>query len=939
MQPERWSQIEKLYHSAAALQPDDRAAFLEQACGGDPELRQEVESLLAHDEQAENFIESPALEIAAELARNEVESLIGRTVSHYRIVSLLGTGGMGEVYRANDIRLKRPVALKRVSRKVGSDLRGCQRILKEAERASAINSPHVAAVYDVFQENGEVFLVMEYVEGDSLRKKLWTSGRVAVPEFVDLALQCAEALAAAQKKGIVHRDIKPENILITPGGQVKILDFGLAKRLPPPSAEAQPTVSVETMEFSLAGTPGYIAPEVLLGGEADHRSDIFALGVVFYEMLTGRHPFRGEHPRATAGYTLQATPARVGEVVRGVPPELDRIIAKMLVKSPEERYATAADLLADLRALEHSGARPWAVSDAPPTRRWTRHLGRGAAVMILVVLALAIFPSARQLWKRWFVGADLPEKKNLAVLPFMVVGENPSGHAFAQGLAETLTARLAQLTERYPLQVVPPSEIRSQNVNSVEQASVGLGANLVLEGSLEQAGSQVRVTYHLVDSRSRQQLRADTVTAEAADPFATEDRVVQSVLRSLDMQLGSEDRRALEARGTSEPAAYDYYLRGRGYLMEYQKPENIDSAIEEFHRALERDPNYTLAFAGLGESYWRKYEMTHAAEWMTKALETCQRAAALNEGAICLGHVYNETGKYDQATSEFLRALEIDPTADDAYRGLAFAYEHLGKTAEAEQTYRRAIAVRPQYWAGYSWLGVFFFHQGRFREAASMFQQVIALAPDGFRGYQNLGGTYIALGRFDQAVPLLERSVHLRPSPGTYSNLGTAYFCLRRFADAVRAYEQAVKLDDRDCVLWGNLAEAYYWSPGEREKSAAAYRRALPLAEEQLKVNPRRSSALGQVALGSVMLGDAATAQQYLRRALAVAPLDADLQLKGAIIESRLGHSEQAVAFLAKALAAGIAPDVISSNPNFDELAKTEPLQRLLRERSTSLRN
>ena len=859
--------------------------------------------------------------------------LTGVRVGRFAIRALLGTGGMGEVYCADDTRLKRPVALKRVSRKLGADPRARQHILKEAERASALSSPHIAAVYDVLEENGEVFLVMEYVEGTSLRQRLRMVGQFPTSQFLDLAMQCAEALVVAYRKGIVHRDIKPENILITPAGQAKILDFGLAKHVPTPD-EADVTISGDSLDWSLAGTPGYMAPEVLLGGEADHRSDIFALGVVFYEMLTGRHPFGAEHRTAAA---LQVTPVSAGKLVPSVPAELDRIVTKMLAKSPDERYATAADLLADLRTLERG--RPFLVCTAPRPHLWATRAGRGIALVVLVLLAFATAPIAHQHWRRWFVGADLPEKRNLAVLPFEVVGEDQGARAFAQGLGETLTGKLAQLTDTYPLQVVPPSEVRSQRVDSVEQACVGLGANLVLEGSLQRSGSLVRVTYHLVDAHTRRQLRGDTVTAQASDPFAMEDRVVQSVLRSLDLELGSKDRRALQARGTSEPAAYDFYLRGRGYLMEYQKAENVDSAIEVFRRALERDPNYTLAYAGLGESYWHKYQATHAAEWMTRALEACQKAAALGEGTICLGHVYNETGNYDQAVSEFQRALQVDPTSDDAYRGLAFAYEHLGKTAEAEQTYKHAIAVRPQYWAGYNWLGSFLFRQGRFQEASTMFQQVTALAPDSFRGYQNLGGAYTALGRFDQAVPALEKSVHLRPSAAAYSNLGTVYFYLRRFADAARAYEQALKLDDRDYVLWGNLAEAYYWSPGERGKSADAYRRALALAQEQLKVNPRQTSALGQVALDNAMLGDMANAEQYLRRALALAPGDPDLQLKGAVTESRLGHPDRAIAFLEKALAAGISPDVIRNHPSFDNLVKSEPLQRLLRGRDSTPRN
>ena len=857
------------------------------------------------------------------------QDLTGVCVGRFAVRALLGSGGMGEVYRADDTRLKRPVALKRVSRKLGADPSARQRIFKEAERASALNSPHIAAVYDVLEENGEVFLVMEYVEGASLRQRLRTSGRFSMSEFLNLALQCAEALAAAQKKGIVHRDLKPENILITPGGQAKILDFGLAKHLSPPGEE-EVTVSGESLQWSLAGTPGYMAPEVLLGGQADHRSDIFALGVVFYEMLTGRHPLGADHRTAAA---LQITPAPIRQSVPSVPAELERIIAKMLAKSPDERCATAADLLADLRALERG--RPFLVSTAPRPRHWARRVGRGVAVVVLVLLALAITPMARQHWNGWLGKPELPEKKNLAVLPFAVVGEDPGAHAFAQGLAETLTGKLAQLTDTYPLQVVPPSEIRSQKVDSVEQARVGVGANLVLEGSLQRSGSQVRVTYHLVDTHTRQQLRADTVTAQAGDPFAVEDRVVQSVLRSLDLELGSKDRRALAARGTTEPAAYDYYLRGRGYLMEYQKAENVDSAIEVFQRALERDPNYTLAYAGLGESYWHKYQATHAAEWMTRALEACQKAAALGEGAICLGHAYNQTGRYDQSVNQFQRALGIDPTSDDAYRGLGFAYEHLGKTAEAEQTFKHAIEVRPQYWAGYNWLGTFFFRQGRFQEAATMFEQVTALAPDSFRGYMNLGGAYTALGRFDQALPALEQSVRLRPSASAYSNLGTVYFYLRRFADAARAYEQAVKLNDRNYVLWGNLAEAYYWSPGDGEKSTDAYRKALTVAQEALKVNPRDASALGQMAMDSAMLGERKPAEEYLRRALALAPGDPDLQLKAAVIENHFGHPDRAIAFLNTALAAGLSPNLARLHPGLDSLHTDHRYQEIMQKFSS----
>jgi tetratricopeptide (TPR) repeat protein len=599
----------------------------------------------------------------------------------------------------------------------------------------------------------------------------------------------------------------------------------------------------------------------------------------------------------------------------------------MLAKSPDERYASATDVLADLRAQQTgSGTVPVAV--ATPRRSW--HIGRVIALALIVIVVLALVPVVRQQWKRRFVGSELPEKKNLAVLPFMVVGEDPGAHAFAQGLAETLTGKLSQLTDNYPLQVVPPSEIRSQKVSSVEQARVGVGANLVLEGSLQRSGSLVRVTYHLVDARNRQQLRADIVTAQAADPFAVEDRVVQSVVRSLDLELGAKERQALRARGTAEPAAYDYYLRGRGYLMEYQNPENVDSAIEVFRRSLESDPKYTLAYAGLGESYWHKYEASHASEWVAKALDNCEKAAALGEGAICLGHVYNETGKYEKAADEFQRALQLDSTSDDAYRGLAFANEHLGKTAEAEQTYRHAIAVRPQYWAGYNWLGTFLFRQGRFDEAARSFLQVTTLAPDSYRGYQNLGGAYTAMGRFSEALPALERSVQVRPTSTAYSNLGTVYFYLGRFPEAARTNEQAVKLDGRNYVLWGNLADAYFWTPGERDKAPAAYVNARSLAEEQLKINPRDASALGQVALDHAMLRERDAASQNIQHALALAPADPDLQLKAAIIALQFGNSEQSINYVGKALDAGLSPVLVKDHPAFATLRSDKRFVQIL---------
>ncbi|HVO81961.1 MAG TPA: protein kinase [Terriglobales bacterium] len=827
-----------------------------------------------------------------------------------------GPSGMGEVYYAEDTKLQRPVALKRVNRKLRNDPAARRHILREAQRASALSSEHIASVHDVVEDGEELFLVMEYVEGTTLRRRLESTPRFSLDAFLHVALQCAEALAEAQKKGIVHCDLKPENIMLTGEDHVKILDFGLARRLPVSDPLAM-TASAESRMVGCAGTPGYMAPEVWLEQKVDGRTDVFSLGVVFYEMLAGQHPFETKKLIGTADHILHDQPRPMRELARGVPEELERIVGKMLAKDPALRYQSAQDLVADLRGVQGGKTQP------RPLRKWLKDAIRPIIASLLVVLALSTIP--------WPTKPPLPEKKNLAVLPFVPAADDPEARAFSRGLTQTLTAKLTQLTDRYPIQVVSPSEIGKLSTASVTQARSELGVNLVLEGSFHQAGSRVRVVYDVVDASTHRVLRADTVTADVGDPFALEDRVVESALAALELELSTQDRKTLAARGTSQSAAYDFYLTGRGYLQEYQKPENVESAIELFRRALEKDPKFTLAYAGLGESYWQKYEVTHDRAWVAKALEACK--SANGHGYTCLGTVYNGTGKYEEAADAFQRALQLDGTNDTAYRGLAFAYEHMGKMEEAERIYRSAIRVRPEYWAGYNWLGGFLYRQGRYQEAAGQFEQVRQLAPDNFRGYNNLSGAYIMLARYADAIPLCERSIQIRPTPDAYSQLGTVYFYLRRFPEAALAYEQAVKMDEHERFLWGNLGDAYYWATGRRQESVAAYRKAIALGEEQLRVNPRDETLLSYLAVYHAMLHEEQAAWAELKQALALAPGNPDVRFNGALVANQLGDTRLAIAWLQQAVGGGLQVDQIRNSPNFDNLRTSKPFQELLREK------
>jgi eukaryotic-like serine/threonine-protein kinase len=868
--------------------------------------------------------------VQSDPAANSARDLSGTTIGRFAIQELLGKGGMGEVYRASDIRLKRQVALKRIAPHLRGDARSRERLWKEAEWASRLSDPHIAAVHDVIEEENELFIVMEYVEGQTLRQRL--AEPISVPEFLPIATECALALAAAHKAGVLHRDIKPENIMLTASGQVKILDFGVAKNLP---GRPETTTLSTGAGTAFAGTLSYMAPEVVREKESDCSADIFSLGTVFYEAIAGSNPFRAKSFLETCERILHNDPLPLRELNPNSPAELDRIVAKMLAKDPAQRYSIAADLAVDLRALELTLApsRVPVLRHLPAARR-RRALPWAALIVAAFLVAMAAYAPARQQVKNWLATNPMPRAKQVAVLPLSIVGGDAQTAAFGAGLTETLTAKLTQLTGDPSLQVVPATEIRAKHVATVDDARKEFGANLVLEGSLHKSGLQVRVNYILVDARTRRQIRTESLTLAAMDSFAAEDAVVNGAVHMLELEIQGPQRQALESHGTQVAGAYDYYLQGRGYLQNYDRVENLDSAIKVFERALALDPSYALAYAGLGDAYWKKYVSNKEPSWIEESRTACQQAirldAEMSSAHVCLGTLSAGTGNYQEAASEFERAAESEPTNDGAFRGLADAYEHLGKLEEAEKTYRRAIELRPHYWAGHNWLGVFYYRQARFREAAEMFNQVVALAPDSFRGYSNLGAAYVEQGRYADAITALQRSIAIRASDYGYTNLGNAYFFLRRYEEADRAYEQAVKLTERNSLLWWNLGDGYYWTPEKRSQSAEAYRQGIALAQEDLQINPNDSYSYGILAICHSMLGEKKQALNALQRGLRLSPSDPSLLFQAALVYNQFGQSDEAIDWLKKARAAGYSQSRIRDYPNFDALWANPRSQELL---------
>jgi serine/threonine protein kinase/tetratricopeptide (TPR) repeat protein len=846
--------------------------------------------------------------------------IIGRILGHYRVQEQIGAGGMGMVFRAYDQRLERDVALKVLPPRTLSDEAARARLRTEALTLSKLNHAHIAQVYDFDTQDGVDFLVMEFVQGATLDRKL-AQGALPEEDILRLGVQISATLEEVSSLGIVHRDLKPSNIMITPTGDVKLLDFGLSSL---PNEEA--TRSAEHSR-DLRGTLPYMSPEQLKGQPIDFRSDIYQVGAILYEAATARRPFSADVPGTLIQEILRKSPVAPRQLNPNLGPGVEAVILRCLAKDPGRRYQRASELRAALEAVSSSSETTVLVH---PVRAWTVPLRFWLMALVMTLLVVG----AGVIWRQRRSPAKPVSRMNeLVILPLSPSVDSDVA-AFGNGLVHTLTSRLSQLTATHAFQVVPASEVRNKGVSTLEQATQQFGATLGLEIDVERSGDMARVNYALVDATQHRQLDGDTITAPWSDPFALEDRVAESVLRALQVGLRPEEQKLLAQHGTNQPAAYDYYLQGWGYLQDFLKPENIESAIAEFKRALQTDPNYALAYAGLGEAYWRKYEHTKQGEWVKRAKTACDQAVRLGPDQaaahLCLGMVDAGTGAYEKALEDYKVAAGLEPTNDAAYNGWAGAYEQLGQFEQAENTYRKAISLRPNYWATYNSLGSFYMSRGRYTEASEMYSQVIALAPDSFAGYSNLGGSYFAIGDYEKAIPAFEHSVEIRPTADATSNLGMSYYQVRNYTQAAQIFEKATALDMENYEVWGNLGDAYYWSPQERGKAKAAYQKAIELALKLVTVNPRDASVLGYLAQYYAMTGERTPALANIHQALGIAPADPDLLETAATVFNQCGDTEQAFTYLEKAIAAGYSKSLLRDTPNFDNLRDLPRFKKLV---------
>lgn len=877
---------------------------------------------------------------------------IGATVSHYRVSAKIGEGGMGAVYLAEDTRLRRRVALKFLASDALGTLEERARLVREAQAAAALDHPSICTVYEVDESAGQTFIVMAFVPGESLSARI-ARGPLDPVDAVTIGRQIAEGLANAHAAGVIHRDVKPGNVMLTPQGQVKITDFGLATL----SGTERLTRSGATL-----GTAAYMSPEQAQGEPVDARTDIWSLGVVLFEMITASLPFLAETEPALLYAICHRQPRAVASLCSGVPQALAAIVERCLEKDPGRRFASMAEVAEALRRLERpwdentlrvARPRPWAgwrLGRPPRARLDARAAGvlpgdrtqpvlrRRALPLIAVALATAALATIAVLWLQgtWPTTASLPERKHLAVLAFANVGGDAENQAFCDGLVETLSSRLTQLEEESgSLWVVPASEVRRSGVAATRDAQQAFGIQLAITGSVQREAQRVRLTLNLVQAKTQRQLRSRVIDSALSDVSALQDRVVLEVAGMLDVAIPPDRALIVSAGGTTVPQAYELYLSGRGHLQRYERHESVDRAIDDLSAAIAADGDYALAHAALGEAYWRKYDLTKDAGWVSQATAACGRALDLSPELaavhLTLGVIRAGTGHPEQAVVDLQRALEVEPLNGDALRELAGAYEMQGHLAQAEETYRRALTLRPDCWSVYNNLGRFYFRQGRYADAEAQFTQVLALTPDNAQGYSSLGGVYVLQGRWRQAHEMFARSLEIKPTYFAYANLGTLYFQEERFLDAARMFERAVAFEDQaDHRTWGNLGGSYY-RLGEHEKSQASYRRAAEIAEGQHGVNPRNAELLCLLAGYYEMLADTLRARPLLEEAVRLAPDDVEVLFQAGHTYEKLGARELALNCVGAALERGYPLEKIEraqglealrADPRFAELRR-----------------
>jgi len=852
---------------------------------------------------------------------------VNETISHYRIIEKLGEGGMGVVYKAEDTKLKRIVALKFLPPELTSNPEIKRRFIHEAQAASVLQHTNICTIHEIDETNdGQMFICMDYYEGMSLHSKIKASAeqnrsdqRLKIHEAIEYTIQIAKGLKRAHEAGIVHRDIKSANIMITNHEEVKIIDFGLAR------LAGQTKL---TKDSSTLGTIDYMSPEQAQGNPIDHRTDIWSFGIVLYEMLCGKRPFTGEYDQAVIYSIINEQPLQLEDLRNDIPSELINIIHRCLMKNPDDRYNSIKEIICILEQYNQETNTTGHIYKPFPLNKNMKGLKRSLlSGTILIVIILG--------WFIWIMFFSLPGEKHVAVLPLTNIGEDEKNKIYCDGLLEIITSRLTQLQQyQGSMWVIPSSEIRRYKITSAEEAYKKFNANLVVTGSIEKRLGYVQLILNLVDAKTFRQLKSEDLKIDENDiSYKLEEEVIDKIIEMLELHLHPTIRADFFTGGTPLPDVYDYYVQGRGYLQRYEDQNNIDTSIRLFKQALNADSTFTLALAGLGEAYWRKFEATKDIIYVEPAMATCKLAIKQNDRYadvyVTCGMINIGIGEYEKAVQELKRALKIDSLNGVAYWKLGHAYQLIGDSAAALKTYQKAIEKRPGSWQGYSHLGYFYLINGNYQKAIEPYEKVVELLPHSDLGYNKLAATYFYMDRFSEAIQMSKRALENNPSYPTRHNLASFYYYAGDFDRAVKIYHQVLQQNNKDYRIWGSLATSYYFT-NRPDSASICYQKAVKMAEGQLRVNPKDHELLAYLAGYYARLVERDKAFGLLENVVVLKPTNLDVIFDIRDVFEQLGEREKALEWMEKAIMNNYKLTKFTNNPGLKDLIADERFPKLI---------
>ena len=831
---ELWGRTKAVFVQALELPEIERRAFVERACEGDATLRKEVESLLASEKAAASFLEAPAAGLLGQAAPAPPRLAPGTRLGAYEVTAFLSAGGMGEVYRARHTVLGRAVAIKTVSARAG-DPNANRRLVREAQHASILDHPNICTVFEVGDAAGTPFIVMRLVEGRSLRERLH-DGLPPLEAALRIGSDVADALEHAHRHGIVHRDLKSSNVVVDDTGKAIVLDFGLAKRIPQVTGDpsTDPTL---TATGAVAGTLSHMAPEVLVGGQADARSDVWALGVLLYELVTGELPFTGRTPFETSSAILGEAPRRIGN---RVPLALRLVIERCLAKNPNGRYQHAAAVRDALNAIARRNAWPL-VGRLLVSTRW-RRLSAWSAAIVLATVAVVAAPRLRA---RLGMTGSL-KISTLAFVPMEADASDSTSLYYAQGITEALIARLGAIAEARVL--APASAARAaKTATSRAELAKQLDADAIVESRLGRSPGRIAVDVRLVEPGRGRVIWSDTYERDARQALALEDDIVRALAAEvrLTMRQGAHVQPA-PSRAVN-PDAYESYLRGR-FEWNKRTKASLERAVAHFTRAIELDPTYAPAHAALADCY--------------------------NQFGTQMVGSGSPRDFRPRAAAEAIRALQIDPYSAEAHAALAYVRHYEWQWAEAERGFRRAIELNPSYPYAHLWYANLLMSRRRLVEAIEQVKLARELDPFSLIINSNMGWVLTIAGRNAEAVAQLRQTLALDSTyVQAHMRLVDPLEALGRFDEARREAETVVRLTNGSMSALASLA-AIDAAAGRTDDARRELARLLERARTEYV--PPGAVAIVYAKLGDTLNQDVWLMRAYEERSNAIAYLLAD---------------------------------------------------------------